>query len=245
MRQGDRVLVTGATGGTGRLLVRRLLENGQNVRALVRDRGRAADAIAQGAEIFEGDVTRPDTLGPAIEGVDHIVYAAGVTRRMAGEAIVKATVHDGVLHTIEVARDAGFDGRFVIMGAMGTTRGSPLSLGLNLIKGNTLKWRRRAEDALRRCGLDYSIVHAGILVDAESRSHGIVLGQPPGRMWPWTRISRADAAEVLVQTLRHAEARNTTFDAVWRGSSRKWHQLFAELRSDSEPADGIQQATRT
>jgi uncharacterized protein YbjT (DUF2867 family) len=239
------VLVTGATGGTGRLVVRRLLEHGQKVRALVRDQDRAREVIGQGVEIIEGDVTRPDSLGPAMDSVGHIVYTAGVTSRTAGEAIVKATVYDGVLNTIEVARVAGFQGRFVLMGAMGTMKGSPVSFGLNLVKGNTLKWRRLAEEALRLSGLDYSIVHAGILADAAPRSHGIVLGQPPRRMWPWTRISRADAAEVLVQTLRHAEARNTTFDALWGGSSRSWNELFAGLRGDTETADDIQEAHRT
>jgi len=47
MKQGDRVLVTGATGGTGRPVVRRLLDQGYTVRALVRDRDRAGEAIDQ------------------------------------------------------------------------------------------------------------------------------------------------------------------------------------------------------
>jgi uncharacterized protein YbjT (DUF2867 family) len=236
--------VTGATGGTGRLVVRRLLDEGHTVRALVRDRERAREAIVQNAEIVEGDVTRPESLGPAMEGVSHIVYTAGVTSRTAGEEIVKATVHDGVLNMIEMARAADGRGRFVLMGAMGTTRGSPLSFGLNLLKGNTLRWRRRAEEALRRSGLDYTIVHAGILVDAESRSRGVLLGQPPRRMWPWTRISRADAAEVLVQALLHPEARNTTFDALWGGSSWNWNELFAGLRPDSGRSGAIKEAAR-
>jgi uncharacterized protein YbjT (DUF2867 family) len=245
MVKGERVLVTGATGGTGRLVVRRLLENGYEVRALVRDRARSASAIAHGVEIVEGDVTHPESLASAMERVDHIVYTAGVTSRTAGESIVKATVHDGVLNAIEAARVAGVPGRFVLMGAMGTTRGSPISFGLNLVKGKTLKWRRRAEEALRLSGLDYTIVHAGILVDSASRSHGIVLGQPPRRMWPWTRIGRADAAEVLVQTLLHPGARNTTFDALWGGSSRSWHELFTGLRGDTEPGVGMQEPHRT
>jgi uncharacterized protein YbjT (DUF2867 family) len=244
MRPGDRVLVTGATGGTGRLVVRRLLEEGHAVCALVRDRERAREAIAPGAEIVVGDVTRPETLGPAMEGVSHIIYTAGVTSRTAGEDVVRATVHDGVLNMIEMARVAGSQGRFVLMGAMGTTRGSPLSFGLNLLKGNTLKWRRRAEEALRQRGHDYAIVHAGILVDAQSRSRGVLLGQPPRRMWPWTRISRADAAEVLVQALLHPEARNTTFDALWGGSSRNWRELFAGLRPDSGRSVADREAAR-
>jgi uncharacterized protein YbjT (DUF2867 family) len=243
MTQGDRVLVTGATGGTGRLVVRQLLDDGYMVRALVRDRDRAGETIGQGVEMIEGDVTRPESLGPAMEGVSHIIYTAGVTSRTAGEDVVRATVHDGVLNTIDVAKATGVRGRFVLMGAMGTNRGSPISFALNLVKGNTLKWRRRAEEALRRSGLDYAIVHAGILVDAEPGSRGIVLGQPPRRMWPWTRISRGDAAEVLVRALRHTGARNSTFDALWGGSSRKWDELFSGLRSDPEPSEDIREAT--
>lgn len=238
MEAGKPVLMIGATRGTGQLAAHRLLQEGYDVRVLARDAARARQVLGASIEIVQGDVTRLASLTPAVERVAHIIYTAGVTRRPAAEALVKATEYEGVRNTIAAAGEAGFAGRFLLMGAVGTTRGSPLSFVLNLIKGNTLRWRRRAEEALRRSGLDYTIVHAGILTDAPKGRRAVEIGQAHHRMWPWYRIGRADAAEVLVQALRRPETRNTTFDAVWTGSGseRGWDEMFRALKVDADTA---------
>jgi uncharacterized protein YbjT (DUF2867 family) len=236
MRVRKRVLVIGATRGTGYLIACRLLEENYRVRVLARNGAKAEELFRGRVEVVEGDVTRPETLIPAVMEVDHIIFTAGVTRRPAGEAIVKATVYDGVLNTITAAKATGFTGRFLLMGAIGTTRGSLLSLLLNLIKGNTLRWRRRAEEALRRSGLEYTIIHAGILLDAPGGQRPVELGQANYPMRPWYRVSRADVAEVFVRALRHPNARNATFDAVWArdGRDHNWDKLFRGLKPDQE-----------
>jgi NAD(P)-dependent dehydrogenase (short-subunit alcohol dehydrogenase family) len=132
MQTKECVLVIGATRGTGYLIARRLLDEGTRVRVLARNGARARELFEGRADVVEGDVTRPEMLGSAVVEVDHIIYTAGVTRRPAGEAIVKATVYDGVLNTIAAAKAAGFSGRFLLMGAIGTTRGSLLSFLLHL-----------------------------------------------------------------------------------------------------------------
>lgn len=238
MGAGKRVLVIGATRGTGQFVAERLLQEGYQVRVLARDAARARQVLGASIEIVQGDVTRLASLTPAVERVDHIIYTAGVTRRPAAEALVRATEYDGVRNTITAAGEAGFAGRFLLMGAVGTTRGSPLSFVLNLIKGNTLKWRRRAEQALRRSGLDYTIVHAGILTDAPKGRRAVELSQTHRRMWPWTRIGRADAAEVLVRSLAQPGSRNATFDAIWGRAGPAWDEMFRELRADPDVADG-------
>ncbi|MET7459853.1 NAD(P)H-binding protein [Nonomuraea sp. NPDC005501] len=60
-------LVTGATGNVGRIVVERLLARGEKVRALVRDPQRAD--LPEGVEVAEGDLSRPDTLAAALDGV--------------------------------------------------------------------------------------------------------------------------------------------------------------------------------
>jgi uncharacterized protein YbjT (DUF2867 family) len=62
------ILVTGATGTTGRHVVAGLLAAGHDVRALVRDPGRAA--LPAAVEAAAGDLGDPATLAPALEGVD-------------------------------------------------------------------------------------------------------------------------------------------------------------------------------
>ena len=66
-----RVLVTGATGFIGELLTRRLLDDGFDVRCLVRDdESPAAEAIeAAGCELAVADLTRPAGLAAALDGV--------------------------------------------------------------------------------------------------------------------------------------------------------------------------------
>ena len=60
------VLVTGATGRVGRLVVDELLLAGASVRALTRHPERAA--LPAGVEVVGGDFTAPATLDPALEG---------------------------------------------------------------------------------------------------------------------------------------------------------------------------------
>ncbi|GAA4590373.1 NAD(P)H-binding protein [Planotetraspora phitsanulokensis] len=65
------VLVSGATGDTGRATVRESIALGLNVRAMVRSIDARSQALAdQGAEVVVGDFLDPNTLRPAMEGVD-------------------------------------------------------------------------------------------------------------------------------------------------------------------------------
>ena len=73
---GLTVLVVGATGSIGRHVVVEALASGHTVRALVRSRERGA-VLPAAAELVVGDVTRPQTLGAAVEGVEAIVFTLG------------------------------------------------------------------------------------------------------------------------------------------------------------------------
>jgi uncharacterized protein YbjT (DUF2867 family) len=63
-----RILVTGATGNIGRHLVNNLLVAGQQVRALTRNPSKAG--LPPPVEVIQGDMTMPETLPPALEGVE-------------------------------------------------------------------------------------------------------------------------------------------------------------------------------
>ncbi len=56
------ILVAGATGGVGKRVVRRLLEQGYQVRSLVRDSKKARELLGDRLELVEGDITLPQTL---------------------------------------------------------------------------------------------------------------------------------------------------------------------------------------
>src|SRR5208337_3519478 len=70
------VLVVGATGSIGRLVVEEAIRQGHAVRALVRTPGKTR-RLPPDAQAAVGDVTRPDTLPDAVDGVDAIVFTLG------------------------------------------------------------------------------------------------------------------------------------------------------------------------
>ena len=78
-----RVLVTGATGFTGGHLASGLARRGHQVRALVRDRSRAAALEAAGIELAPGDLTDVSSLRAAAQGVE-VVYNIAAIYREAG-----------------------------------------------------------------------------------------------------------------------------------------------------------------
>ncbi|MGK4585209.1 SDR family oxidoreductase [Kitasatospora sp. HPMI-4] len=103
---GLRCLVTGATGYIGGRLVPELLAAGHYVRCLVRDPERLRDHPWRArVEAASGDVTRPETLPPAFEGVDvayYLVHALATgpgfeaTDRAAARAFATAAEAAGV-----------------------------------------------------------------------------------------------------------------------------------------------------
>jgi uncharacterized protein YbjT (DUF2867 family) len=63
------ILITGGTGTVGKELVKLLARPEEPIRVMVRDRTKAASIAYPGANIIEGDFTRPDTLDSALAGV--------------------------------------------------------------------------------------------------------------------------------------------------------------------------------
>ena len=243
MPDSKRVLVIGATQGTGYEIVRLLLRDHYRVRVLARDEAKAQEKFGHeqfggAVEIVVGDITRPSTLPAAMSGVDHIISTAGVTKRPAGEQLIKTTVYDGTLNTLTAAKQSGFNGRFLYMSVIGTTKSSWLGFLLNLAKRNTLYWRRRAAATIRQSGFDYTIIHSGILTDAPAGQRAVEISQHEYPMALKYKISRADVAEIFVQALRYPSTRNTSFDTVWAigdsaTASNNWDVLFAGLAKDT------------
>ena len=77
------ILITGAAGLSGSAIVNEFSLNRVPVRALVRDRIKA-DAIAKlpGVEVVEGDMDRPETLGPALEGIEQAMMISSSSATM-------------------------------------------------------------------------------------------------------------------------------------------------------------------
>ena len=108
------------------------------------------------------------------------------------------------------------------------------SVSLRIISGMT--WRRRAEEAIRASGIDYTIVRCGVLTNS-AREHVVELSQKVHRMSFFRRISRNAVAEIFVQALKHPSSRRATLEASWStGPPETWDTLFSRIHPDA-PAE--------
>lgn len=231
------ILVIGGTRGVGREVVQRLAARGERrVRVLARDPARARRDLPAGVEIRPGDLTQPQSLGPAIEGTSHIVFIAGVpSGTYASENLVRRTDYDGVLHTLTAARQQQPPPRLLYLNSMGVDAPSPAGALINTLKRNTLVWRRRVEADIRASGIRYTIIRVGFLVDKPVGRRDIALSQDSRPLAVGKQIARADVAEAFIAALDDANTVHATFDIVWgRGRRREnWADLFSGLRPDS------------
>jgi dihydroflavonol-4-reductase len=136
-----RALVTGATGKVGHSVTRALIQRGDEVRALVREPGRAASMLPPGVEAVRGDVTEPATVEHAAAGCELVFNAMGLPEQWlpdpgmfdrvnahGTEAVVRAAAVAGarrVVHTSTIdvfAAEPGtaFDESRVADGPKGT-----------------------------------------------------------------------------------------------------------------------------
>lgn len=230
-----RVLVVGGTRGTGLLIARLLSQRGYGVRVLARDPVKASTELGPAFEVVAGDLTKAETLRPAIRDVDHIIFTAGApSGRYASEALVKATDYDGVVDTLAAAQHDGFKGRFVYLNTIGIKTSSWAGFLINLLKRNTLLWRRRVEQEIRGSGLDYTIIRVGFLLDRGAGEHAIAVSQGNLPLAFGNRIARGDVAEAFVEAMLHPRASRATFEIVWGIGSRResWDTLFGTLQPD-------------
>ncbi|MCY4147144.1 MAG: complex I NDUFA9 subunit family protein [Chloroflexi bacterium] len=108
------ILVTGAAGFLGNLLVKRLVADGQPVRALVRSAAKAKirlGGIADRIEIVPGDVTRADSLEPAMRGARAVVHTVAIALEKGGQTY-ESVNYEGTLNVLRAAEAAGVQ-RFI------------------------------------------------------------------------------------------------------------------------------------
>jgi len=141
------ILVTGGTGFVGGHVLRALLDAGKPVRCLVRDPGRAGELEGLGSELVEADMTEPETLRGAVEGVESVVHLVAI--RQGKRSQFEAVMSRGTRALLDEARRAGVR-RFVHMSALGTTEETK-----DIVPYYGAKWDM--EQAVRGSGLPHVI----------------------------------------------------------------------------------------
>ena len=116
------ILVTGATGFIGHLLAERLIEDGFDVRCLVRDptSARAADLEQIGCELHVADLTRPHGIAAALAGVDVAYF---LVHMISDDEEYPAIERAAAARFARLAREAGVS-RIVYLGGLGDERTS-------------------------------------------------------------------------------------------------------------------------
>lgn len=212
--RGGRILVVGATGRVGGAATRHLLAGGFEARALVRSADRGERLRALGAEVAVGDVTRPETLAPALEGCAGVFSAlSSTTDRQAREVEYRGNVE-----LLSAAREAGV-GRFVYSSAL--LADHPLSR-----KVGTFREKARFEEALFGAGdVSATVLRPAMFMEtllmALKSPVAFVMGRQPHRI-RW--ISADDTALAAVRAFeRDITGRHeiggpdaATFDEAYR-----------------------------
>ncbi len=92
------ILVAGATGGVGKRVVRRLIQQNYQVRALVRDTQRGREILGDKVELFEADITMPETLtAPLMNNVSAVICCTGVrVQPVEGDTPTREKYYQGI-----------------------------------------------------------------------------------------------------------------------------------------------------
>ncbi len=125
------ILVTGATGQIGNVLVRQLLAMGKKVRALKLPGEDAAPLRELAVEVVEGDVLDQPSLRRALEGVRHVYHLAGIISILPGVRQILERVNvQGTRNVIAACRESGVE-RLVYTSSIHALVEAPLGISID------------------------------------------------------------------------------------------------------------------
>jgi len=114
-----RVLVTGASGFVGNVVVKELLAQGHQVRALVRRGSEKKLQERERVEIAPGNCLDREALASAAAGCDAVIHLVGIIREFPGRGITFEQVHVQATHNVVDAAQAAGVRRYLHMSALG------------------------------------------------------------------------------------------------------------------------------
>jgi uncharacterized protein YbjT (DUF2867 family) len=209
------ILVTGATGLVGGAVVRRLAAQGVPVRALVRSPEKAAALAGPTVQTRVGDFARPETLGPALEGVTRALLIShhDVRQVELQGNFVEAARRTGSVHVVKLS-------------GLGTAPGSPLLSG---------RWHAETEAQIRGAGLPWTFLHPPYFMQNLLRAapaiaaHGVLTAaMKDGRI---AMVDARDVADVAVTALTAPGHQGQTY--VVTGPEALSHAMVAALLSEA------------
>jgi putative NADH-flavin reductase len=196
-----KIIVFGATGGTGKLIVTQALAKGHTVSAFARN----PDGLPQDPHlrVIQGDIFDFGAVVDAIRGHRAVLSALGPRTRKKTDVLANA-----MPHILEGMRQE-YVNRIIVLGAAGVDpdygkyQNALTTLGWWVVRKTALKHpfldQAEQERLLTASDLDYTIVRAPRLMDGPFTGSYRVLPDalPPGAL----RVNRADVADFMLQQL--------------------------------------------
>lgn len=195
-----KLIIFGATGGTGRAVVRQALAEGHEVTAFVRDPAKlGAYAQHERLRVVQGDVTDAARVEQVVEGADAVISALGPTRasakdmlRAASTNIIAAMKKHGVRRLIwqtgAGVRDEGDQPSAIRI---------VMIMLLKLFSPQVLEDSERTFQNIKASDLEWTVVRVPALKDGPKQG-GYRAGVAPPSPIP---LAREDVAEFVLKQL--------------------------------------------
>jgi uncharacterized protein YbjT (DUF2867 family) len=206
------LLVVGATGTLGRQIARRALDEGKQVRCLVRSPKKAAFLKEWGAELVQGNLCNPESLAAALVGVTEVIDAA--TARATDSLSIRTVDWDGKLNLIKAAKAANVS-RFIFISILDAEKYP--TVPLMDIKHCTEKFLAESGlnyTILRPCGFLQGLIGQYAIPILENQSVWVT-----GEAAPTAYMDTQDIAKFAVRALDVPAAENKSLPVV---GGRAW-----------------------
>jgi putative NADH-flavin reductase len=197
-----KILVFGATGGTGKLVVQQALENGYNVTAFVRDPLKM-QITHPDLDIVQGDVMIPATIDKVMKGHDAVICCLGLPANKPGNLRSK-----GTQHILDSMQQFGVN-RFICQTSLGYADGEKILANTSFVfrkiivpflLKKTFMEHERQENIIKQTNLSWTIARPGNMTNGKLTGN-YKAGFDSNDRSVKVKISRADTAHFMLQQL--------------------------------------------
>ncbi len=224
MPEAKTVVVAGATGRAGRLIVQELVKRGYTVRVLTIppfDPPQPEGFSGKGIEFAQGDLTSVTVLEKALEGAQYVISALGSKKPFSGAENDKID-NMGNQNLARAAIKKGIK-KLVVISSIGAGNSrDAVSCMYKWPMMSVLKAKGRSEAFIQSCGIDYTIIRPGGYTDNELPDE-VAFGEG-GKITG--RVKRSQIARACVDALENPAMKNRTLEVVNRAAVRKGREQF-------------------